>query len=188
MSKRFKIVIAPDSFKGSISAQDAALAIEKGLKSLAEKDIELITVISPIADGGEGTLDALTTQNERIELEVTSTNKKRILAQYGAVDNTAIIEMARAAGLTLTPESERNASLATTFGVGEMILDALERGYRNILLTVGGSGTNDGGCAKRKATSHQEYCEPHMSSQDSCKTNNISRQQSSKKQQQSRPE
>ncbi len=144
--KRFKIVISPDSFKGSISAQDAALAIEKGLKRSVEKDIELITVISPIADGGEGTLDALTREDQRISLEVTSTNGKKVLAQYGAVGNTAIIEMARAAGLTLTPENERNASLATTFGVGELILDALDRGYRSIMLTVGGSGTNDGGC------------------------------------------
>ena len=146
MKKKIKIVIAPDSFKGSISAQDAALAIEKGLKSAHQKDIELVTVISPIADGGEGTLDALTTKAQRVSVEVTSTNKKRINAQYGAVGDTAIIEMARAAGLTLTPENERNASLATTFGVGEMILDALNNGYKNILLTVGGSGTNDGGC------------------------------------------
>lgn len=145
-NKKIKIVIAPDSFKGSISAQDAALAIEKGLRSSVKKGIELITVISPIADGGEGTLDALTSEDQRISVEVTSTNGKTVLAQYGAVGNTAIIEMARAAGLTLTPENERDASLATTFGVGELILDALDRGYRSIMLTVGGSGTNDGGC------------------------------------------
>ena len=145
-NKKIKIVIAPDSFKGSISAQDAALAIENGLRSSIKKGIELITVISPIADGGEGTLDALTREDQRISVEVTSTNGKKVLAQYGAVGNTAIIEMARAAGLTLTPENERDASLATTFGVGELILDALDRGYRSIMLTVGGSGTNDGGC------------------------------------------
>lgn len=145
MNESFKIVIAPDSFKGSISAHDAAKAIEKGLRD-GSKSKALVSVVAPIADGGEGTLDALTTEAQRISVKVASTNGKRINAQYGAVGDTAVIEMARAAGLTLTPESERNASLATTFGVGEMILDALDNGYKNILLTVGGSGTNDGGC------------------------------------------
>lgn len=146
MDKRFKIVIAPDSFKGSISAQDAAKAIDRGLRDGFQDKASLVSVLSPIADGGEGTLDALSTEAQRITVEVTSTNGKRIIAQYGAVGDTAIIEMARAAGLTLTPENERNASLATTFGVGELIKDALDNGYKNILLTVGGSGTNDGGC------------------------------------------
>lgn len=145
-AKDLKIVIAPDSFKGSISALDAAKAIEKGLADGLSASFAFTSVISPIADGGEGTLDALTDEAQRISVEVTSTNGKRIIAQYGAVDDTAIIEMARAAGLTLTPENERNAALATTFGVGEMILDALRGGCKNILLTVGGSGTNDGGC------------------------------------------
>ena len=146
MDKRFKIVIAPDSFKGSISAQDAAKAIDRGLRDGFQDKASLVSVLSPIADGGEGTLDALSTEAQRITVEVTATNGKRIQAQYGAVGDTAVIEMARAAGLTLTPENERNASLATTFGVGELIKDALDNGYKNILLTVGGSGTNDGGC------------------------------------------
>ena len=110
MDKRFKIVIAPDSFKGSISAQDAAKAIDRGLRDGFQDKASLVSVLSPIADGGEGTLDALSTEAQRITVEVTATNGKRIQAQYGAVGDTAVIEMARAAGLTLTLENERNAT------------------------------------------------------------------------------
>lgn len=141
--KRLKIVIAPDSFKGSISAKEAALAIERGLFK-ANSNIE--TVIQPIADGGEGTLDALVSEKDRISVTVTGTDGRRVSAEYGHIGNTAVIEMASAAGLTLVEEKDRNAAAATTYGVGELILNALDRGYRGFLITVGGSGTNDGGC------------------------------------------
>ena len=127
--KSLKIVIAPDSFKGSISAQDACDFIERGL-ILGSDGIELETVKLPIADGGEGTLCALTKESERISATVTATNGQKITAQYGFIENTAVIEMARAAGLTLTPENERRAETATTYGVGELILDALNKGFK----------------------------------------------------------
>ncbi len=139
-----KILIAPDSFKGSISAQDAANAICRGLRAGFGTEAELIAL--PIADGGEGTLDALVTPENKISLTVTGTNGQPVVASYGHNGNTAVIEMASAAGLTLTEEHERSAMRATTYGVGEIIRHALDMGYRNILLTVGGSGTNDGGC------------------------------------------
>ncbi len=136
-----KIVICPDSFKGSISAKDAAAAIAKGLKEV----IDCEAVCLPIADGGEGTLDALVT-GDKITVSVTGPYGKKVSAEYGILNDTAVIEMATAAGLTLQKENERRVINATTFGVGELIIDALSRGCKKILLTVGGSGTNDGGC------------------------------------------
>ena len=146
MKKKIKIVISPDSFKGSLSARDAAEAIAHGLRTGFGADTDFEPILLPIADGGEGTLDALVTEDARIDLTVTGTGGAPVSACYGYLGDTAVIEMARAAGLTLVPEAERNAATATTYGVGELILDALSRGYRRFLLTVGGSGTNDGGC------------------------------------------
>ncbi len=136
-----KVVICPDSFKGSISATDAAKSIAKGL--LASVDCEVLCL--PIADGGEGTLDALV-HNEKIAVCVTGPYGKKVTAEYGILNSTAVIEMATAAGLTLEEKSKRCVKKATTFGVGELIKDALSKGCKKILLTVGGSGTNDGGC------------------------------------------
>ena len=145
MKQRVKIVISPDSFKGSLSARDAAEAVARGLRRGFGDSVDAELVLLPIADGGEGTLDALVTDDARIALTVTGTGNTPVSACYGYLGDTAVIEMARAAGLTLVPEEKRNAATATTYGVGEMVLDALERGYRRFLLTVGGSGTNDGG-------------------------------------------
>ena len=141
-----KIIVAPDSFKGSISAQDAANAIREGLLRNARVQSNYEVLCVPIADGGEGTLEALTAPAQRVEETVTGPDGKPAKALWGANGSTAIIEMARAAGLTMVPENERNAATATTFGVGELILRALDAGYRQLLLTVGGSATNDGGC------------------------------------------
>ncbi len=138
-----KIVIAPDSFKGSISAKDAALAIAKGIKDASGTRLE--TVCVPIADGGEGTLETMLGEEEWITLSVKGPLFTPLSAAYGIKGDTAIIEMARAAGLTLIKEEERSALKTTTYGVGEMIADALTRGIRHILLTAGGSATNDGG-------------------------------------------
>jgi len=135
-----KIVVCPDSFKGSISSADACAAMERGLA-----DCEVIKI--PIADGGEGTLDALA--KEFITLEVCGPQNEKITARYGISGKTAIIEMAEAAGLTKT--DIRDAGTATTYGVGELIKDALSRGVTRILLTVGGSATNDGGCGMMAA-------------------------------------
>ncbi len=138
---KHKFVICPDSFKGSISAADAAKSIAKGLSETVDCEV----VCLPIADGGEGTLDALS-NGEKITVSVTGPYGKKVTAEYGILNGTAVIEMAQAAGLTLQKESERCVKNATTFGVGELIKDALSRGLKQILLTVGGSATNDGGC------------------------------------------
>ena len=143
-----KIVIAPDSFKGSASAREAAREIRAGLRQgFARAGVpapELLCL--PVADGGEGTLDALVPPGCRISVTVTGPDGSPCRAQYGALDGSAVIEMAGAAGLTLVPPGRRRAAETTTYGVGELMRHALHRGCRQILLTVGGSATNDGGC------------------------------------------
>lgn len=137
-----KYVVCPDSFKGSLSAAGVSEAIEKGILAY-DPDAEVIK--APIADGGEGTLDALIPTADRIKVSVRSTDGSVIEAEYGILKDTAVIEMATAAGLCLVDEEKRDPELASTYGVGQLILDALDRGYRKIMLTVGGSETNDGG-------------------------------------------
>lgn len=138
-----KIVVAPDSFKGSISAADAAASVKQGiLRAMPEAEV----VCHPIADGGEGTLDAMIPREKQIAVSVTGPLGERVLARYGILGETAVIEMAAAAGLTLIPSERRSAANATTYGVGELIRHALEGGCRSLMLTVGGSATNDGGC------------------------------------------
>lgn len=142
MQKNLNILIAPDSFKGSISAEDAAEAIALGISQRRKAK----TIKIPIADGGEGTLCALVPPERITEVTVTGTGGTPVTAAYGHVGETAVIEMARAAGLTLVEENRRDVLTATTFGVGQLILHALDKGFRSFLLTAGGSGTNDGGC------------------------------------------
>lgn len=139
-----KIVIAPDSFKGSVSAREAAEAIAAGLTEVWGDTCQ--TVLFPIADGGEGTLDALVAPENRRAVTVTGPDFKPVEAVYGYMGDTAVVEMAAAAGLTLVEESRRRAAKATTYGVGELILAALRDGCKQLMLTVGGSATNDGGC------------------------------------------
>ncbi|GLX70876.1 glycerate kinase [Paenibacillus glycanilyticus] len=145
-----KIVIAPDSFKGSLSAASAAEAIAAGVRRCLP-DADIIQL--PIADGGEGTLDSLLAAagGERITLSVTGPLGKPVEASYGLVRHTAVIEMAEASGLCLLTEGERNPALATTYGTGELIRHALDQGCRRFLLTVGGSATNDGGTGMLQA-------------------------------------
>lgn len=149
-----KYIVCPDSFKGSISARGAAEAIEKGILAY---DPTAKVIKAPIADGGEGTLDALVPESDRIKVTVRSTDGTPIDAEYGHTGDTAIIEMARAAGLCLVDESKRNPELFSTYGVGQLVLDALDRGYRKIMLTVGGSGTNDGGSGLIEALGARFY-------------------------------
>ncbi len=139
-----KIVIAPDSFKDSISAREAARAIADGISSVSGARVE--TVCLPIADGGEGTLDALVPVDARVQTSVCGPLFEPVNAVWGAVGDTAVIEMASAAGLVLVPTTRRAAMRTTTYGVGELIRCAWLEGYRHIMLTVGGSATNDGGC------------------------------------------
>ncbi len=148
------ILISPDSFKGSLSAREAAEAIERGVHQF---DPTLKTRLLPIADGGEGTLDALTSPACRIRKAVCGTAGRPVPAEYGYIGDTAVIEMAAAAGLCLVPESERSAADSTTYGVGELITDALDHGYRKLLITVGGSGTNDGGSGMLEALGARFY-------------------------------
>ncbi|MCM3631323.1 glycerate kinase [Paenibacillus glycanilyticus] len=145
-----KIVIAPDSFKGSLSAAAAAEAIAQGVRRCLP-DAAVIKL--PIADGGEGTIDSLlaAADGERVTISVTGPLGKPVNASYGLLGQTAIIEMAEASGLCLLTEEERNPVRTTTYGTGELIRHALERGCRRFLLTVGGSSTNDGGAGMLQA-------------------------------------
>ena len=147
-----KVVIAIDSLKGSLSSMEAGMAIKDGILA-AKPDAEVI--VKPLADGGEGTTDALIEgmNGERIDLTVTGPMHTPVDAYYGYLKdtNTAVMEMASAAGITLVPDSEKNPLLATSYGVGELINDAIQRGCRNFIIGIGGSVTNDGGIGMLKA-------------------------------------
>lgn len=140
-----KIVIATDSFKGSLSSLDAGKAAAEGISRVFP---EAATVIRPVADGGEGTVEALVSGlgGKAVRTEVTGPLGKPVTAGYGILpDNTAVIEMAAASGLTLILEAERDPMHTTTYGTGELIMDAVKRGCRNFIIGIGGSATNDGG-------------------------------------------
>jgi len=147
-----KIVIAPDSFKGSLSAKEVADAIEKGINKL-NKNITVQKI--PMADGGEGTVQALVdgTGGKIISTRVFDPLMREINSFYGILgDNkTAVIEMSAASGLPLISMEERNPLLTTTFGTGQLFLHALEQGCRNFIIGIGGSATNDGGFGMMKA-------------------------------------
>jgi glycerate kinase len=147
-----KIVIAPDSFKGSVSAMEAAIAIEKGIKNYLPN---AETILIPVADGGEGTMESLVdaTGGRKIEVDVKGPLGSTVKAEYGELGNgsTYIIEMASASGLYLISEHERNPMKATTYGTGQLIRDALNNGCRQFILGIGGSATNDGGVGMLQA-------------------------------------
>jgi glycerate kinase len=140
-----KIVIAPDSFKESLSAPQVADAIAAGWASIYPQ-AELC--LRPMADGGEGTVDAVlaATGGERRELEVSGPLGTPVLAHWGWLESgTAVIEMAAASGLHWVPRTQRNAMISSSRGTGELILAALDAGAQRIILGLGGSATNDGG-------------------------------------------
>ena len=147
-----KVVVAIDSLKGSLSSLEAGSAISEGIHR-ALKDAEVI--VRPMADGGEGTVEALALgMNGRIEkIKVTGPLGDPVEAVYGIIDetHTAIIEMSAAAGITLISEQERNPLDTTTYGVGEMIKDAIRKGCRHFIVGIGGSATNDGGIGMLQA-------------------------------------
>ena len=140
-----KTVIAIDSFKGSISSLEAGNAVSVGIRRVfSDADI----IIKPVADGGEGTTEALVSGlNGRLcEAEVSDPLGRKTDAKYGVLpNNTVVIEMASASGLTLLTGNECDPTLTTTFGTGELILSAIRNGYRNFIIGIGGSATNDGG-------------------------------------------
>ena len=151
-STAMKIIIAPQSFKGSVSAMEAAKAIQRGVLAAAP-DAE--TVLVPVADGGDGTLETLVDSSEgRIfRTIVTGPLGQALEASWGAMgdDQTAVIEMARASGLALVPPHQRNPRVTTTRGTGEIIKEALDRGFVRIIVGLGGSATNDGGAGMASA-------------------------------------
>ncbi|MCT9845287.1 glycerate 2-kinase [Leclercia adecarboxylata ATCC 23216 = NBRC 102595] len=147
-----KIVIAPDSYKESLSATEVARAIEKGFREIFP-DAEYVSV--PVADGGEGTVEAMiaATNGTMQHAVVTGPLGESVNACWGISGDgvTAFIEMAAASGLVLVPPAQRNPLITTSRGTGELILAALDKGARNIIIGIGGSATNDGGAGMVQA-------------------------------------
>ncbi len=147
-----KIVVAPDSFKGSLTALQAAEAVEQGLRRVfPNAEIEK----TPMADGGEGTVQSLVdaTGGQLLVERVADPLGNKIEAEYGILGDgaTAVIEMAAASGLTLVPQNQRNPLVTTTYGTGQLINAALDRGCRKLIIGIGGSATNDGGAGMAEA-------------------------------------
>ncbi len=146
------VLIAIDSFKGSLTSMQAGQAAAVGIKRVYP-DAEIM--VRPIADGGEGTVHALVDGmgGEMQVIRVTGPLGRAVDAEYGIIKSsqTAIIEMSAAAGITLVSAEERNPLHTTTYGVGEIILDAIQKGCRNFIVGIGGSATNDGGFGMLKA-------------------------------------
>jgi len=146
------IVVAPNAFKGSLTALEAAEAIAEGVLSVV-KDAEISLV--PIADGGDGTVEALVeaTHGERRLVRVRGPLSESVDAEYGLINGgkTAVIEMAKAAGLALLPPDRRDPRVTTTYGVGELMQHAYDLGARHFIIGIGGSATNDGGAGMAQA-------------------------------------
>lgn len=150
-----KVVIGIDSFKGSMTSMEAGIAAKKGvLRSVPDAEV----VVLPLADGGEGTVDALIEgmNGKRVDIEVLDPLGRHTLCTYGILsDGTAVMEMAQAAGLMKLLEQERNPLVTSSYGVGEMIVDAIERGCREFVIGIGGSATNDGGVGMLSALGYE---------------------------------
>jgi glycerate kinase len=147
-----KIVIAPDSFKENLTSLEVAAAIERGIKRVRPR--AKCTKV-PMADGGEGTVQSLVdaTGGKIVKKRVMGPLGDPVMARYGILGDgtTAVIEMAEASGLPLVPRERRNPLKATTYGTGELILDAIERGVSAIIIGIGGSATVDGGTGMAQA-------------------------------------
>ncbi|ELY2640560.1 glycerate kinase [Cronobacter sakazakii] len=147
-----KIVIAPDSFKESLSAMDVARAIEAGFREIYP---QAHYVCVPMADGGEGTVEAMVaaTGGQIITTPVTAPLGNKVDSFFGLLGDgeTAVVEMAAASGLHLVPTAQRDPRITTSYGTGELILAALERGVKAIIIGIGGSATNDGGAGMMQA-------------------------------------
>lgn len=139
-----KILVASDSFKGCLSSLAVANAVEQAVL-LVDSNIEVVKL--PVADGGEGTVEAVTSAlgGELVEAVVSDPLRRPVLAHYGQAGDLAIIEVAAACGLTLLAPEDRNPLLTDTYGVGELIMHAIQRGCQRFLIGLGGSATNDGG-------------------------------------------
>ena len=147
-----KVVIAIDSLKGSLSSVEAGTAAAAGIHRV---DPAVETVVCPLADGGEGTVQALTEGlgGRLVSVSVTGPAGKQVICPYGIIDQTqtAIIEMSGAAGITQVHGDEKNPLYTTTYGVGEVICDAIRNGCRRFIIGIGGSATNDGGIGMLQA-------------------------------------
>lgn len=147
-----KIAIAPDSFKECLTADEVAGAIEEGVRRALP---DCVTVCVPMADGGEGTVDALiaATNGRIVELTGTGPMGTPVATRYGLLGDgeSAVIEMAAVSGLPLVRTEERDPRIATTCGTGELLCDALNRGASRIIIGLGGSATNDGGAGAAQA-------------------------------------
>ena len=145
--RSMKAVIAIDSLKGSLSSMEAGYAIADGIRRVHGQDAEI--VVRPLADGGEGTVEALVSGMSGVTQNVMVTGPLGIPVncEYGIIESshTAVIEMSGAAGITLVPDEKRNPLYTTTYGVGEVIKDAIAKGCRRFIVGIGGSATNDGG-------------------------------------------
>lgn len=146
MKKDLVIVLAPDSFKESMTAKEVCVAMERGIKKV-NSNIQCIHV--PMADGGEGTMQSLVdaTGGEVYSLEVVGPLGNKVKAEYGILGNgeIGVLEMASASGIHLVSLEERNHLITTTYGTGELIKACLDRGVKKLLIGIGGSATNDGG-------------------------------------------
>lgn len=147
-----KVVVAIDSFKGCMSSQEAGNAVKEGILRV---DPKANIVVKPLADGGEGTKDVLIENlgGKKIYLTVSGPNNEQIRSYYGYIEEKkmAIIDIASVAGIILVDPNKRNPLLSTTYGLGEMIKDAISRGCNNFILGLGGSATNDGGLGMLQA-------------------------------------
>jgi len=156
--KRVKFVIAPDSFKECVDSFIASKAIKEGVSKIFKNaEFELI----PMADGGEGTVEVIINaqKGEFIKVKVFGPLGEKIEAKYGYIEKQkkAVIEIAQACGLNLVKKEKRNPLYTTTYGVGEIIIDALNRGAKHFIIGIGGSATNDGGFGMLKALGANAY-------------------------------
>ena len=151
-----KIVVAIDSFKGSLTSYAAGNAVKEAAMLVdSNNNVEVFS----IADGGEGTVEAMCNamDGEIVSVEVSGPLDKEVAAKYAILKDgvTAVIEMSAAAGITLISESERNPLYTTTYGLGEIIKDAILRGCRKFIVGIGGSATNDGGTGMLTALGYE---------------------------------
>ncbi len=150
--RNLTFVLAPDSFKGSMTAQEVCDAMEKGIRKVLP---EATCIKVPMADGGEGTVQSLVdaTNGKLYELEVMGPLTSPVLAQYGILgdEKTAVVEMASASGIQYINEKTRNPLITTTYGTGQLIKECLNKNVSKIILGIGGSATNDGGAGLAQA-------------------------------------
>ena len=148
-----RVLVAIDSFKGSLSSLQAGNAVKDAIH-LLDPDIQV--TVRPLADGGEGTVDAMSCAGGKtVQATVSDPLGRPIQAQYCITNGTAVIEMSAAAGITLIKEEERDPYKTTTYGVGQLIKDAIDRGCRRFIVGIGGSATNDGGTGMLSALGYR---------------------------------